>query len=117
MKELDHREEVNAAPVHRAHAGHKTALVEPAALKDGQRVFSIADRDDPLRIEVQTLFIVKEGDVLGGETHSLRRHAMEVLFGQALPAGLPGNIESCHVDQTRRLDAHPLSPIELDASP
>src|SRR5438093_1739007 len=68
-------------------------------------------------VKLEAFLVIEESHLLGGNSHRLRRHSVQITFGQALAARLFGNVEAGDVDETLRLDPDPLSPIQLHSSP
>ena len=73
--------------------------------------------DLAMGVKLEAFLVVEESHFLGADSHRLRRHSVQIIFGQTLPARLLGNVEAGNVDETLRLDPDPLPPIQLHSSP
>src|SRR5207253_10170802 len=78
---------------------------------------ALPDSDLAMGVKLQAFLVVEESHLIGADSHRLRRHSVQIIFCQTLPARLLGNVEAGDVDETLRLDPDPLPPIQLHSSP
>src|SRR5262245_12493614 len=103
--------------MHRAHTRHEERSLEPPIFEHIERIFSMTDRGVPSIIDRHILVTVKPTHFLERHAQGLCGHGTEIVRAKALPAWLFGQIQRRLIDEPRRLESHPGSPIQLDPRP